>query len=105
MKHIITRKEIYRKFLTAKGRYTFWYATNLTDFQDVYFDEKNAYRKLIDWIKQGKEVIFRCGFAWDTKRGDEVELYWRERLFGWNEEKNDFELLEEETHSEGMVII
>ena len=100
--HGLLRREIYRKFLKAKGRYTFWYAMN-SDLEEVFLDEKGAYKKIIDWIVEGKGVIFRCGFAWDAKRGDEVELYWRERLFGWNEEKNDFELLEEETHSEGLV--
>ncbi len=93
----LTRKEIYRKFLKAKGRYDFWYAMNLTDFgEHVMFDEPHPYKKIIDWILQGKEVIFRCAFAFNVKRGNGVIHAWKERLFAWNPKINDFELIEEE---------
>ena len=93
-----SRKEIYRKFLKAKGRYTFWYAMNLTTDEQKMLDEPHAFKEMISWIISGDEVIFRCGFGWNVKRGEDMEEWVRERMFAWDGKLKDFVLKEELTY-------
>lgn len=92
------RKELYRRFLRAKGRYSLFYIVNLTTMKEKMFNEANARKIMMDWIEKGDEVRFRCAFSWDIKRGDDFELWYRERAFDWNPILHDFILAEEKDY-------
>ena len=67
---------------------------NLTTYEeDVFYDTPYAYIKIVDWIQRGDEVIFRCGWAYDERWGEEIIPALKERMFAWNGER--FELEEE----------
>ncbi len=100
MKKHITRRDIYRKFLKAKGRYLFWYAINLNSGEQTAIGDKEPYKKIIEWILEKHPVRFRCGFAFNMKRGDDIEEACKERVFDWDPNNKEFILTGEAVYSE-----
>ena len=92
------RRELYKKFLRAKGRYTFFYTMNLITGEQKMCNEEGARKTMMDWIEKGDEVRFRCAFSWDIKRGDDFELWYRERAFDWDKGLDNFVLAEEKDY-------
>ena len=89
------RKEIYRKLLKIKGRYTFICGADLDE--DIFFhiDDDHVFKKIIDSIIKRHMVILHFVFPFDLKRGDEIYPFVKERIFAWIPEKQQFELDDE----------
>ena len=85
----MNRKEIYRKILKAKGRYTFIGGMDIDYGISFHIDEKHVFRKIIDSIIKGHIVILHFVFPFDLKRGYEVYPFVKEKVFTWNNSNLD----------------
>lgn len=97
------RKEIYRKILKIKGRYTFICGMDLDEDISFHIDDSHVFRKIIDSIMKGHMVILHFVFPFDLKRGwGEYYPLVKEKVFVWIPEKQQFELVDEFFICEGI---